>query len=222
MSIQAAHAHAHAHARDRDGSAPARRGGFGRGLNADLHSHSTVSDGVLSPTELVRRARTNGVELFALSDHDALDGLFEARAEASRIGLAFVCGVEISVTWAGETVHVLGLDVDPGHADLTSGLARTRAGRDARAREMGDQLAAVGIPDAYEGALRHVGNPDLVSRTHFARHLVERGVCRTVGEVFERFLSEGKPGFVEHRWANLAEAIGWIRAAGGIAVLAHP
>lgn len=202
-------------------ASPARSARW-RTINADLHCHSNVSDGVLSPAELVRRAKANGVELFALSDHDALDGLADARSEALRIGLAFVAGVEVSVTWAGETIHVLGLGIDAEDPALVDGLARTRAGRDSRAREMGEQLAAVGIPGAYEGALRHVGNPDLVSRTHFARHLVERGVCRTVGEVFERFLSEGKPGFVEHRWANLAEAIGWIHGAGGVAVLAHP
>lgn len=201
--------------------APVRRERW-RGINADLHCHSNVSDGVLSPAELVRRAKDNGVELFALSDHDTLDGLAEARAEAARVGLPFVAGVEVSVTWAGETIHVLGLGIDSDDPGLVAGLARTRAGRDSRAREMAEQLAAVGIPGAYAGALHHVGNPDLVSRTHFARHLVERGVCRTVGEVFERFLSEGKPGFVEHRWATLAEAVGWILGAGGMAVLAHP
>lgn len=191
-------------------------------MNADLHCHSTVSDGVLSPSELVARASANGVELFALTDHDELAGLPEAAGAAARLGLRFVPGVEVSVTWGGETIHVLGLNFDPEDPALVAGLARNRAGRDARAREMADRLADAGIPGTYEGALRHVGNPALVSRTHFARHLVERGVCASVGDVFQRYLADGLPGHVPHRWAALGEAVGWIRGAGGTAVLAHP
>lgn len=193
-----------------------------RVLNADLHCHSDRSDGTLGPAEVVRRAHANGVEMLALTDHDELDGLADAAAEARRLGLRFVPGVEISVSWAGETVHVLGLGIDPACAELVEGLARTRSGRDGRAREMAAQLAQAGIPGAYEGAARYVGNPELISRTHFARFLVERGYCRDIGDVFSRYLSEGHPGFVAHRWASLPEAVGWIRAAGGVAVLAHP
>ncbi|GMV00446.1 MAG: phosphatase [Burkholderiales bacterium] len=191
-------------------------------LNADLHAHSRVSDGVLAPAEVARRAHAHGVQLFALTDHDELGGLTEAGAVAAALGLAFVPGVEISVSWGGETIHVVGLRIDPGCAPLREGLARTRSGRDARAREMGEDLARAGIADAYQGALRFVGNPAMVGRTHFARYIVERGVCRDVAEVFQRYLSEGKPGFVAHRWAGLADAVQWIRAAGGVAVLAHP
>ena len=197
-------------------SAAARR------INADLHSHSSMSDGLLSPREVVRRAHANGVQLFALTDHDELDGLDAAADEARALGLAFVPGVEVSVTWGGETIHVLGLGVDRTSGPLVDGLARTRSGRDGRAREMARQLESVGIPDAWSGALRYVGNPDLISRTHFARHIVATGICSDIGEVFDRFLSEGKPGFVAHRWAQLAEAVGWIRGAGGVAVMAHP
>ncbi len=136
--------------------------------------------------------------------------------------MRFVPGVEISITWAGGTVHIVGLQIDPGNADLVAGLAATRNGRDGRGREMAAQLALVGIPDAYEGALKFVGNPDLISRTHFARYLVELGVCANLPEVFRKYLVEGKPGFVAHRWATLAQAVGWIRGAGGIAVIAHP
>ena len=193
-----------------------------RALNADLHCHSDRSDGTLAPAQLVRRAHANGVELLALTDHDELAGLAEAAAEAGRLGLRFVPGVEVSVSWAGETVHVVGLGVDPSCAVLVEGLVRTRSGRDGRAREMAARLAEAGIPGAYEGAAKYVGNPDLISRTHFARFLVERGHCRDLGEVFTRYLSEGRPGFVPHRWASLPEAVGWIRAAGGVAVLAHP
>lgn len=191
-------------------------------LNADLHCHSTVSDGTLEPEQLAARAKANGVELWALTDHDEVGGQHRARAAAQALGLPYLCGVEISVTFAGLTVHVVGLGIDPDDAQLRQGLAHTRGGRERRAREMAEQLAAVGIPGAFEGALKYVGNPELISRTHFARYLVETGVCQDTHEVFRRFLTEGKPGFVEHRWASLGDAVRWIREAGGVAVLAHP
>ncbi|MBP8307437.1 MAG: PHP domain-containing protein [Burkholderiaceae bacterium] len=191
-------------------------------LNADLHCHSTISDGTLEPEAVVARAHAQGVELLSLTDHDELSGQLRARAAADALGLAYVPGVEISVTWAGETIHVVGLGIDPLDADLVAGVARTRDGREERAKEMAEQLQAVGIEGSYEGALRYVGNPELISRTHFARHLVETGVCSDVGDVFQRYLSEGKPGFVPHRWAKLGQALGWILGAGGTPVLAHP
>ncbi|HEY0879170.1 MAG TPA: 3',5'-nucleoside bisphosphate phosphatase [Zeimonas sp.] len=191
-------------------------------IDADLHSHSRVSDGTLTPRELVRRAHASGVQLFSLTDHDHLGGIAEARTEAQRLGLAFVAGVEVSVSWGGETIHVVGLRVDPANRALSDGLALTRSGRDERARAMGEALAAAGIEGAYEGALRHVSNPALVGRTHFARFLVEQRVCGDLREVFRRYLVEGKPGFVAHRWASLDDAVGWILEAGGVAVLAHP
>ncbi len=190
--------------------------------NADLHCHSNMSDGVLAPSELVERAAGNGVELFSLTDHDELCGQ-QAAADAARArGLEYVGGVEISVSWGGETVHVVGLRIDWTDATLFAGLARTRSGRDSRAREIARQLEIAGVPDAWEGALRHVGNPALISRTHFARYIVERGICDDVGDVFRKYLVEGKPGYVEHRWARLSEAVEWICGAGGVAVLAHP
>jgi len=191
-------------------------------LNADLHCHSTISDGTLEPEDVVARAHAKGVELLSLTDHDELSGQARAQAAADSLGLAYVPGVEISVTWAGETIHVVGLGIDPLDADLVAGVARTRDGREERAKEMAEQLQAVGIEGSYEGALRYVGNPELISRTHFARHLVETGVCSDVADVFQRFLSEGKPGFVPHRWAKLGQALGWILGAGGTPVLAHP
>lgn len=191
-------------------------------LDADLHSHSRVSDGTLAPADLARLAHERGVDLFALTDHDHVGGIAEARREAQRLEMAFVAGVEISVSWGAETVHVVGLRIDVDHPALVAGLAATRSGRDARAREMGEKLAAAGIEGAYEGALRHVSNPAMVGRTHFARFLVEQGVCGDLREVFRRYLVEGKPGFVPHRWASLRDAVGWIVDAGGVAVLAHP
>jgi len=192
------------------------------GINADLHCHSVVSDGTLAPVDLVERAHRNGVEILALTDHDEVAGLAEAQARAEALGLSFVPGVEVSVTWAGETIHVVGLRIDYTDAALVAGLQRTRSGRDGRAQEIADQLAAAGVPDAYEGALRYAGNPELISRSHFARYIVETGTCVDVGEVFTRFLVEGRPGYVPHRWARLADAVGWIRASGGVAVMAHP
>lgn len=191
-------------------------------LRADLHSHSNVSDGELAPCALVARAAAQGVELFALTDHDELGGLAEARAAAQSLGLAFVPGVEVSVSWGETTVHIVGLGVDESDATLREGLAYVRSGRLRRAQAIGAQLAAVGIEGALEGALAHAGNVDMISRTHFARYLVDIGVCRDMREVFNRYLSEGKPGFVPHRWGALDDAVAWIRGARGVAVLAHP
>ncbi len=191
-------------------------------LNADLHCHSSISDGTLAPEDVVARAHARGVQLLALTDHDELGGQARAAAAARSLGLAYVTGIEISVTWAGETVHVIGLGIDPGEPRLAAGISGVRSGRRARALEMAEQLRVAGIEGAWDGALRHVGNPDLVSRTHFARHLVESGVCADIGEVFQRYLVQGRPGYVPHRWARLSEAVGWIAGAGGTAVLAHP
>lgn len=191
-------------------------------LNADLHCHSTVSDGTLEPEALAARAHANGVELWSLTDHDEIGGQHRAAAAARALGLPYLAGVEISVTFLGRTVHIVGLGIDPDDPVLVAGLAHTRGGRERRAREMAERLAAVGIRGAFEGALKYVGNPELISRTHFARFLVETGVCHDTHEVFRRFLTEGKPGYVEHRWAALGDAVRWITGAGGIAVIAHP
>ncbi|MBC7437623.1 MAG: PHP domain-containing protein [Bdellovibrionales bacterium] len=191
-------------------------------LNADLHCHSVVSDGTLTPEELAARAHANDVELWALTDHDEIGGQHRALAAARANGLRYLTGVEISITFAARTVHIVGLGFDPDNAALMQGLRDTRSGRSERAKEMAAQLAQVGIKGAYEGALTFVGNPELISRTHFARFLVESGVCKDTSEVFRKYLIEGKPGFVEHRWATLADAVKWITGAGGIAVIAHP
>lgn len=191
-------------------------------LNVDLHCHSSFSDGALQPDVLAARARTNGVDVWALTDHDEIGGIALAREAALALGMRYVTGVEISVTWAAQTVHIVGLHFDESNEALISGLARTRSGRERRAREMAEQLAAVGIPGAFEGALKYVGNPDLISRTHFARYIVELGICKDIGDVFRNYLIEGKPGFIPHRWATLKDAVTWIRDAGGIAVVAHP
>ena len=191
-------------------------------LNADLHCHSVVSDGTLTPEALAARAKANGVGLWALTDHDEIGGQHRAIAAAHAQGMDYLTGVEISVTFADTTVHIVGLGFDPDDGRLAQGLAATRGGRGARAKDMAEQLAQAGIPGAYEGALQFVGNPALISRTHFARFLVETGVCKDTPEVFRRFLTEGKPGYVPHRWATLGDAVRWITQAGGMAVIAHP
>ncbi len=192
-------------------------------LNADLHCHSTVSDGLLAPADLVARAHGNGVDLLALTDHDELGGLAEARAAAAALGLRFADGVEVSISWGDDqTVHIVALGVDPQNAALCEGLASIRSGRDSRAARMAAELDKVGIHGAYEGALRYAGNPALVSRSHFARYIVEKGLARDTKTVFDHWLAKGKPGYVSHAWATLEDALGWILGAGGIAVIAHP
>ncbi len=191
-------------------------------INADLHCHSVVSDGTLQPETLAARAKTNGVQLWALTDHDEVAGQRRAREAARREGLDYLSGAEISVSFAGLTVHIVGLGFDADDATLVKGLAATRGGRGERAHDMARELAKVGIDGAYDGALRYVGNPELISRTHFARFLVESGVCPDTHSVFRRYLTEGHPGYVPHRWARLGDAVRWITRAGGVAVIAHP
>ena len=191
-------------------------------MNADLHCHSCVSDGTLTPEALAQRAKERGVELWALTDHDEIGGQQRAQEAALALGLAYLTGTEISVSFCGQTVHIVGLGFDADDAALAQGLAATRGGRRERALEMAESLAQAGIRGSFEGALKYVGNPELISRTHFARYLVETGACADTSEVFRRFLTEGKPGFVPHRWASLRDAVRWIADAGGLAVIAHP
>lgn len=191
-------------------------------LNVDLHSHSTHSDGLLAPAELVTRAFTQGVKMYALTDHDELSGLAEARTEAEARGMKFIAGVEISVSWASETLHIVGLNIDPEHAEIKAGLRHVRAGRHVRAERIAAELERAGVEGALGGAQRHARNPELLSRAHFARYMVERGYVKDTNTAFKRYLTAGKPGYVEHQWATLAQAARWITAAGGAAVIAHP
>ena len=191
-------------------------------LNADLHCHSVVSDGTLTPEALACRAHANGVQVWSLTDHDEVGGQERAKKAAEDLGMKYISGVEISVTWSSQTVHIVGLGIDHTNAALIEGLYQTRNGRSKRAQEIAAQLDQIGIKNAYEGALQFVGNPELISRTHFARFLVDSGVCKDTNEVFANYLIEGKPGYVGHEWANLTDAVNWITQAGGIAVIAHP
>jgi predicted metal-dependent phosphoesterase TrpH len=191
-------------------------------INADLHCHSVISDGTLTPEELAMRAHQNGVHLWSLTDHDVLGGQARAQDAALNLGMEYVSGVEISISWMGQTVHIVGLGFDPSNVTLQDGLRATRDGREERARQMAAQLAQIGIENSYEGALKFAGNPELIARTHFARYLVEQQVCRDMDEVFRKYLVAGKPGYVSHRWASLDQAVDWITGAGGEAVIAHP
>ncbi len=191
-------------------------------LDYDLHCHSSVSDGLLKPAEVVARAAERGVKTLALTDHDDMDGLPEARAAAGKCGINFINGVEISVSWRSHTLHIVGLNIDPAYAPLDQGVAQVRRGRTQRAEQMAESLARAGIGGALEGAYRYATNPELIGRTHFARFLVEIGRAKDVASVFKHFLVKGKPGFVPHEWAPLADAIAWIAGSGGVPVLAHP
>lgn len=190
-------------------------------MQVDLHSHSTASDGVLSPSQLVRHAQTQGIEMLALTDHDSTAGLAEAAQTAHAIRLRLVPGVEVSVTWGHDVVHVVGLNIDATHIELQQGLAGLRQFRDWRAEEIARKLARHGIASAYEGAKAYAQG-EIVGRTHFARFLVEQGHARSIREVFRSFLVRGKPGYVPGQWASLEQAVAWITGAGGQAVVAHP
>lgn len=188
----------------------------------DLHCHSNVSDGALAPAAVVARAAGQGVHVLALTDHDETGGLEAARAAASAAGIVFIDGVEVSVTWRGNTVHIVGLRIDAANPVLAEGLESVRSGRLGRARRIGEELEQSGIPGTFEGALKYAKNRSMVGRTHFARYLAEAGVVPDAKSAFKRFLVPGKPGYVPHEWTDLATAVGWIRASGGRAVVAHP
>ena len=190
-------------------------------LNIDLHCHSTVSDGLLTPARLVEHAVLRGVNVLALTDHDDVTGLAEARIAARGKNIILINGVEISVTWQNRTLHIIGLRIDPEYPPLVQGLTSIRAGREERARNIAIQLERCGIHGSLEGAHTYAGGR-LIGRTHFARFLVEKGYAKDVRSVFKKYLVKGKPGYVPHQWAALNDAISWIRGSGGQAVIAHP
>lgn len=191
-------------------------------MNADLHSHSVFSDGTLTPEALASRAHRNGVTLWSLTDHDTLDGQVSAQNAAVALGLSYLTGVEISASFLGKSIHIVGLGVDIQNLPLQQGLEHIRRGRWQRGQAMASALDAAGIPDAWQGAMRFASHPETVSRAHFARYLVQQGICPTIHAVFQKYLVPGRPGYVPHQWASLQDAVGWIGGAGGLAVIAHP
>lgn len=190
-------------------------------MRYDLHSHTLVSDGSLSPEALVDHAHEHGVNVLALTDHDTTDGVIAAQRQAQRLGMTLVPGVEVSVTWNGQTVHILGLNVDIANPQLQQGLQGLRAFRDWRAMEIGRRLEQHGITDAYAGA-KALAKGVLIGRTHFARFLVQAGHAKDLKDVFKRFLIKSKPGHVTGDWTRLEQAVAWITGAGGQALIAHP
>lgn len=189
----------------------------------DLHFHSTASDGALAPAEVIHRAADRQATLLALTDHDCLHGLPEAAQAAAERGVAFLNGVEVSVTWEGKhTIHIVGLGVDPACAALADGLAVIRQGRMERARAMSHSLEKAGLKGVFDGALARCSNPEMIGRTHFARFMVDAGYVKNIRMVFRKYLTPGKPGYVAHQWADLQQAVGWIVEAGGMALIAHP
>ena len=190
--------------------------------NIDFHCHSEISDGLHSPREVVGFAAKNGVDVLALTDHDNLGGLAQAREAAHEHGIRFIDGVEVSVTWTSKSLHIVGVNIDPSDSTLIAGLETIRSGRMQRAEKMAESLARAGIGGVLQGALSYAKNPDMIGRTHFARCLVEHGHVKDVKTVFKKYLVPGKPGYVPHEWASLEDAVRWIVGSGGIAILAHP
>ena len=188
----------------------------------DLHCHSTVSDGMLSPSEVVRLAHQNGCTLLALTDHDHTGGIAEARAEADRLGLRLINGVEISVTWRGRTIHVVGLDFDEQDENLQNLLAQVRQGRLKRLEAIAAKLEKKGIGGAYDGALALAANKEMVSRTHVAEFLIQAGHVKNKQQAFTKYLGDGKSCAVRHEWATLEDCVSAVNGAGGMAVIAHP
>jgi hypothetical protein len=187
----------------------------------DLHSHSTASDGSLSPSELVERAISQGVDVLALTDHDGTEGVTEAKLAAENTALTLIPGVEISVTWGGSTYHIVGLNIDEHDQGLQQGLNAMRAFRVERAELIAHRLEKAGIVGALEGA-QSFASDVLIGRVHFAQFLVEQGYASDINEVFKKFLVRNKPGYVPGEWAKLEDAVSWIVNAGGQAVIAHP
>ncbi|RJS94755.1 PHP domain-containing protein [Salinisphaera sp. Q1T1-3] len=187
----------------------------------DLHMHSTASDGALSPADLMAYVAARGVERVALTDHDTVQGLPEARRAAEAHGMAFVDGLEMSVAWQGRTLHIVGLGVDPTHTQLGAAIAELGVERTRRATEIGQRLARAGLAEATERA-EQLADGGQITRAHFARLLVEAGLARNMGDAFKRYLRMGRPGHVRANWLAMQDAIDAIHAAGGQAVLAHP
>lgn len=190
-------------------------------LSYDLHSHSSASDGSFTPTELVQYAAKNGVDVLALTDHDITSGIEEAKQAANGLGLSIIAGVEISVIWRKQTLHILGLNIDAGNAELQLGLSKIRQSRVTRAQKIGNRLAKAGIEGTYEAACA-ISNSENVTRTHFAKVLIERGCAKDMKQVFKRFMVKGKPGFVAGEWVAMEDALNWVKEAGGVSVIAHP
>ncbi len=187
----------------------------------DLHTHSNASDGFLSPAQLVARAQAKGVTALALTDHDTLAGQAAAESAATEVGIRLIPGIEFSTQWLGRSIHIVGLGFDTSAPSIKQGIERQSASRDERAHTIGEKLAKAGIPDAHKGA-QEIAGAAVLGRPHFAQYLVACGAVKDVASAFKRYLGAGKIGDVKQLWPEVAEAVEWITAAKGVAVLAHP
>tara|TARA_R110001583_G_scaffold81253_2_gene216989 strand:+ start:17561 stop:18436 length:876 start_codon:yes stop_codon:yes gene_type:complete len=189
----------------------------------DLHSHTTASDGQLTPTELIIRAANRQVNMLAITDHDSVDGLQEAQQviDEKSLKITLINGIEITTNWLNHEIHVVGVNIDPNNQQLTNLIELQKEKRESRAIEMGKRLAKANIEGVYEGAKALAGE-GAITRAHFARYLVEQGVAPTFQKVFDKYLSRGNTGYVPHNWVDIEHAIEVIHQAGGQAILAHP
>lgn len=187
----------------------------------DLHCHSTASDGLLTPTQLVERANQQGVEYLALTDHDTVAGIAEAQLAAQGCDLHLIPGIELSASWENKCFHVIGLGIDPLHPLLLEGLRIQENIREERAKKIADKLAKKRIHGAYE-AVKTAARDSMITRSHFAQFIVEQNRARDLQDAFDKFLAQGKPAYVPTAWAELADVVAWISGSGGVAVLAHP
>ena len=187
----------------------------------DLHNHSYYSDGVLSPTEVVHLAKKQGCDVFALTDHDIVDGIDEAKCEADKLNMQFIPGVEVSAMWSNMTIHILGLGIDIDNEVLQAGLKQHQDFRQLRAEKMARGLGGAGVVDAYEKT-KAIAGIGMITRTHFAQMLISEGYCKDMKSVFRRYLTGKKPGGVGVQWESYNDVVKWIHAAGGKALIAHP
>ena len=190
-------------------------------MKADLHNHSYFSDGVLSPSEVVRLASDAGCDLFSLTDHDTTNGILEAQHEADKLGLNLINGVEISAFWRNRAIHIVGLGIDLDNDELQTGLELNQILRKERAKKIALGLWRSGIKDPLEKAQRISGGY-MLTRTHFAQMLINEGYCKDMKSVFRRYLTGRKPGGVRVEWKDFGEVVKWIQSAGGKALIAHP
>lgn len=191
-------------------------------LSYDLHTHSTISDGSMTPKDLVIAAAEKGIDVLGLTDHDCTNGFAEACSVAESLNIKVIGGVEISCTWQNKGIHIVGINVKPDSPELQSGLAKLQQLRINRALDIGNRLKKYGIPDVFPAVEVRAGQGMMITRTHFAQQLFDMGLATSIRDAFDRYLGVGKPGYVNTQWAELAEAVSWIRAAGGISVVAHP
>jgi len=190
-------------------------------INVDLHTHTSASDGRLTPRALVQLAHDCGITTLAITDHDTTAGLLEARHQAQQLDLRLIAGIELSVSWSQTVIHIVGLNINPESLSLVQGTAELRERRELRAQKIGDSLAKIGFKQAYAGAKMLAGEAT-ITRSHFAQYLVDQGCAKEVSKIFKHYLVRGKPGYVATQWASLEDAVSWIAEAGGIAVIAHP